>query len=87
MNQSIIFPDTQIWKNASQVVSFPAQQSGALIECLAPVNLLEKLYGKDIDGEKEALTAFEALRFDLEDMAEEKIEAEEFNPLGQIELN
>lgn len=66
---------------------FVGQQSGNLIECLVSADYLENLSQLQIDDEVMALKVFSEYRFDLEDLAEELIEAEEFNQLGQIEIN
>lgn len=66
---------------------FVGQQSGNLIECLVSASYLENLSQLQIDDEVMALKVFSEYRFDLEDLAEELIEAEEFNQLGQIEIN
>lgn len=86
MNQSILFPDRQEWHAELKAVTFPAQQSGALIECIVSVEELMKLSGMAIDSQQEALTAFASVRFDLEELAEELIEDEAFNQFGQIEV-
>lgn len=86
MNQSILFPDIQTWDEEQQIVTFPAQQAGALIECFIRKAELEKISGSVIEGEQQALDAFSRSRFELEELAEELIEEEEFNTLGQIEV-
>ena len=86
MNQSILFPDLQSWNEEKQVITFPAQQSGALIECYIPLAKLAQLAGGDIANGEEALQQFKILRFDIEELAEELIEDEMFNPNGQIEI-
>lgn len=86
MNQSILFPDIQSWDEEKQAIVFPAQQSGALIQCLVNTAELEKLSGQQIEGEQQALTVFSQYRFDLEELAEELIEDEEFNSKGEIEI-
>ncbi|NVD05895.1 DUF1488 domain-containing protein [Vibrio sp. JPW-9-11-11] len=86
MNQSILFPDIQAWQAESQVISFPAQQSGALIECIVSKRALEKLSGQTVSDEQQALAVFAQYRFDLEELAEGLIEDEEYNSLGQIEV-
>lgn len=86
MNQSILFPDIQEWNPELEAVVFPAQQSGALIECLVSMQELQKISGVDINSEEEALAAFADVRFDLEELAEELIEDEAFNQSGQIEV-
>ncbi|MDK9739188.1 DUF1488 family protein [Vibrio sp. D404a] len=85
MNQSILFPDIQTWDEENQSVVFPAQQSGALIECLVSLEQLAKLAGREVESDQ-ALSVFNELRFDLEELAEELIEEEEFNSSGQIEI-
>ncbi|SON51287.1 DUF1488 domain-containing protein [Vibrio tapetis] len=86
MNQSILFPDIQSWKADSQQISFPAQQAGALIECIVHQSVLARMFDGEVANEEQALAAFSQLRFDLEDLAEELIEEENFNGLGQIEI-
>ncbi|GMM91050.1 DUF1488 domain-containing protein [Vibrio fortis] len=85
MNQSILFPDIQTWDAENQCVVFPAQQSGALIECTITLEELGKLAGREVTNEQ-AIEVFSELRFDLEELAEELIEEEEFNSSGQIEI-
>ncbi|GEM81124.1 DUF1488 domain-containing protein [Vibrio superstes] len=87
MNQSIIFTDQQSWDENRKAVVFIGQQSGNLIECLVSADYLGNLCQLQIDDEAMALKVFSEYRFDLEDLAEELIEAEEFNQLGQIEIN
>lgn len=87
MNQSILFPDIQSWDESSQSVNFPAQQSGALIECYVTKEKLSKMSGSNVEGEQQALEAFIALRFDLEEVAEELIEDEAFNEEGHIVID
>ena len=51
MNQSILFPDLQSWDEKKQIVMFPAQQSGALIECVVTLAKLAEMSGGEItDG-------------------------------------
>ncbi|MFB9215481.1 DUF1488 family protein [Vibrio sinaloensis] len=86
MNQSILFPDIQSWDEDKQAVLFSAQQAGALIQCMVSISELERLSGQTITGEKQALEVFSQYRFDLEELAEELIEDEEFDSLGWIEV-
>ncbi len=86
MNQSILFPEMQTWDSESQRVTFPAQQSGALIECSITKEELEKLSGATIFSEQQALDVFIQNRFDIEELAEEQIDEEQYNELGQIEV-
>ena len=84
MNQSILFPDMQSWDQVSQSINFAAQQAGALIECYVTKQKLEKLSGSQIETEQAAIDAFIDFRFDLEEIAEERIEDEAFNEEGHI---
>ena len=87
MNQAIIFPDEQRWSEELQAIVFPAQVSGLLIECLVKGDALSRLSGKNIDSPEQALTCFEELRFDLEELAEQAIEAEEYDSSGRIQIS
>ncbi len=84
MNQSILFPELQSWDELLQSVNFPAQQSGALIECYVTKQKLAKMSASDVEGEQQAIAAFIACRFDLEEIAEELIEDEAFDEEGHI---
>ncbi|MBD1577312.1 DUF1488 domain-containing protein [Vibrio sp. S11_S32] len=85
MNQNILFADLQTWHPERQVVSFPAQQAGQLIECIVSIEKLSQLIGYKVDS-AQVLSVFDSLRFDLEDLAEQAIEEELFNLAGEIEL-
>ncbi|MGO2510193.1 MAG: DUF1488 domain-containing protein [Vibrio hibernica] len=85
MNQNILFPDIQTWQSDRQAVVFPAQQAGQLIECVISIDKLAKMIGYEVSPEQ-VLKVFDALRFDLEDLAEEAIEEESFNLAGEVEL-
>lgn len=85
MNQNILFSDRCEWDDERQVVVFQAQQAGQLIDCIVSLGLLSQLDDTKVSKEK-ALAAFERVRFDLEDMAEEAIEEEAFSPTGEIAL-
>jgi hypothetical protein len=84
MNQSILFPDIQSWKESSQSVNFPAQQFGALIECYVTKQKLAEISGAVVECEQQAIAAFIACRFDLEEIAEALIEDEAFDEEGRI---
>lgn len=85
MNQNILFPDIQTWVEERKAVIFPAQQAGQLIECVVSLRKLSEIAGYQIQ-EDEILVEFDALRFDLEELAEEVIENEDFNLAGEVEL-
>jgi len=86
MNQSILFPDIQDWSEELQAIIFPVQQSGALIECVVSLGRLSQLAGTEIMAGEDALQQFKALRFDIEELAEERIEEEAFNADGQVAI-
>ncbi|WP_261857591.1 DUF1488 family protein [Photobacterium sanguinicancri] len=84
MNQDILFADIQTWDAKRQAVSFPAQQAGALIDCWVSLGWLQQRSEGSLVNEADILSAFIHLRFDLEDLAEEKIEDENFEPDGSV---
>ncbi|MCG7499242.1 DUF1488 domain-containing protein [Vibrio sp. Of7-15] len=86
MNQNILFPDDQTWDVEREVICFPAQQAGSLIQCVVDKEWLEKVSGSVIDDSAQALEAFSQCRFDAEDEAEALIEDESFNSSGEIEI-
>ncbi|MEH0389789.1 DUF1488 domain-containing protein [Vibrio mimicus] len=86
MNQSILFPDLQHWDENKQAVVFFAQQNGALIECFVTRQVLQELSGEALVESQHVMTVFSEWRFDLEELAEQAIEDEMFNSLGQIEI-
>lgn len=60
--------------------------NGALIECLVARQVLQELSGEALAESQHVMTAFSEWRFDLEELAEQAIENEMFNSLGQIEI-
>ncbi|WP_299020641.1 DUF1488 domain-containing protein [uncultured Photobacterium sp.] len=86
MNQDILFADIQLWDSNRQAVNFPAQQAGALITCWVSLAWLQKEVDKPLIEEADILSTFSVYRFDLEELAEELIEEEEFNQDGDIEV-
>ncbi|GLT13352.1 DUF1488 domain-containing protein [Vibrio algivorus] len=85
MNQNILFVDRYEWDCERQAVVFQAQQAGQLIDCIVSLGLLSQLDNANVSKEN-ALAVFERVRFDLEDIAEQAIEKEEFSPTGEIVL-
>lgn len=84
MNQAILFPDRQEWNDASQSILFPALFGGTLIQCLVSVDYLERLSAiKSIDKES-GIEVFLQYRFDIEEIAEDLIENEQFDSFGQV---
>ncbi len=87
MNQSILFPDLQDYDGAIEGVRFPAQQAGALIECIVKVQWLASNVGYTLNSEDAILKAFSDLRFDIEEQVEVLIEDENFTSKGEIILD
>ncbi len=87
MNQDILFADIQLWDNQKQAVNFPAQQAGALITCWVSLSWLQKKVEQPLNEEADILATFVANRFDLEELAEVMIEEEEFNSVGDIDID
>lgn len=87
MNQSILFPDLQSWQEEKQRIVFVAQQSGLNIDCFITLSRLSQLKGEKLEGEEQALQIFTEYRFDIEELAEQQIEDEDFNLDGHIEIN
>lgn len=87
MNQDILFADIQQWDSEKQAVNFPAQQAGALITCRVSLAWLQQRTEQSLVSEADILATFSANRFDLEELAEEMIEDEEFNHDGDIEIS
>lgn len=90
MNQSILFPDLQYWDDVHKRVCFIAQSQGMNIKCYISANKLAELndFSKQPSSDEAAamLTLFDTVRFDAEEMAEELIEAEEFDEFGAVHL-
>ncbi|WP_413691890.1 DUF1488 domain-containing protein [Psychromonas sp. KJ10-2] len=90
MNQSIIFSDNEYYNSDLQQVEFQAQCQGRLIQCVISWIALSSLdQQNDSDAqanEKSALTRFDDARFDIEDLAEELINQQDFNEDGKIYL-
>lgn len=84
MNQAILFPDSVEWLALERCLQFHAQCQGLLIQCLVPVEVLEKHASVTISTEAEAIALFEELRFDCEEQAEALIDDERYNELGQV---
>lgn len=80
MNQAIQFIDRVEFDEQTQLLTFYAQVSGLMVECI--VNT-QSLLISDIAAAKHY---FESLRFDYEELAEQLIEDEEYNSAGQIEI-
>ncbi|MDP2636935.1 MULTISPECIES: DUF1488 domain-containing protein [unclassified Pseudoalteromonas] len=80
MNQAIQFIDRVEFDTQTQLLTFYAQVSGLMVECI--VNMQSVL----ISDMAAAKQHFESLRFDYEELAEQLIEDEEYNSAGQIEI-
>lgn len=82
MNQAIQFPDRRHWDEERQAVCFPALVNGFQVQCAVTLRQLTAL--------KEAgdpLTIFDERRWDLEDLAEQRILAEDYDASGWVWLD
>ncbi|BDF95932.1 MULTISPECIES: DUF1488 family protein [Pseudoalteromonas] len=80
MNQAIQFIDRIEFNEQTQLLTFFAQVSGLMVECIIDTHSLA------ISDNAAAKLYFESLRFDYEELAEQLIEDEEYNSAGQIEI-
>lgn len=80
MNQAIQFIDRVEFDEQTHLLTFFAQVSGLMVECI--VNT-QSLLISDMAAAKQH---FESLRFDYEELAEQLIKDEEYNSAGQIEI-
>ncbi|WP_418641814.1 DUF1488 domain-containing protein [Vibrio chaetopteri] len=87
MNQSILFSDQLEWNQELGVVEFHAQQAGVLIVCLVGLEILARLNDLNVVTKELAFECFEAVRFDLEEIAESLIEDEAFDEQGRVIVN
>ena len=94
MNQSIIFSDNEQYIITLQQVEFQAQNNGVLISCVISLSYLQKLNEitnitseQAINIETMALTLFDNVRFDIEDLAEEMINQHAFSEDEKIHLH
>ena len=86
MNQSIQFNDGVVWQEAQQRLMFSAQMLGATVSCYISRHYLEQLAARPLVRPDELLQTFEALRFDIEELAEQRIAEQEFAEDGSIYL-
>jgi hypothetical protein len=86
MNQSIQFNDGVVWQEAQQRLMFSAQMLGATVPCYISRHYLEQLVARPLVRPDELLQTFEALRFDIEELAEQRIAEQEFAEDGSIYL-
>lgn len=86
MNQSIQFNDGVVWQEAQQRLMFSAQMLGATVPCYISRHYLEQLAARPLVRPDELLQTFEALRFDIEELAEQRIAEQEFAEDGSIYL-
>lgn len=86
MNQSIQFNDGVEWQEAQQRLMFSAQMLGTTVPCYISRHYLEQLAARPLVRLDELLQTFEALRFDIEELAEQRIAEQEFAEDGSIYL-
>ncbi|MCT7942850.1 MULTISPECIES: DUF1488 domain-containing protein [Shewanella] len=83
MNQNLIFGDDVTALESA--VRFSAQQQGQVIQCLISFSSLTKLSSLLVTVNN-AVTVFEQIRFDIEELAEKAIKDELFEDDGSILL-
>ena len=82
MNQAIQFPDQEEWDARKRAVLFPATSNGFQICCAIYIDELKRMVEDPVNHDPLAL--FRSLRWDLEDLAEQKILNEDYNDDGWI---
>ncbi len=86
MNQSIIFPELQSYNELEEHIEFSAQQNGALLYCIIGKDKLHQISQQQAQTESELLAIFEQYRFDIEELAEQLIDNDQFSEDGKIYL-
>ncbi|WP_432455483.1 DUF1488 domain-containing protein [Agarivorans sp. QJM3NY_29] len=84
MNQAIIIGDDQHWQSVNQRVEFTAQVMGAKIMCAVRKSTLEHLVGLPLNNDAKMLEAYHSVQFDIEDLLEQKLQQEDFEPNGDL---
>ncbi len=87
MNQSIQFNDGVEWQESEQRLFFTAQAYGMAVNCYFGRHRLELLSGQELRRSADILFAFEQHRFEVEELAELKIAAQEFAEDGSVYLD
>ncbi|MGO2074088.1 MAG: DUF1488 domain-containing protein [Pseudoalteromonas sp.] len=80
MNQAVQFIDRIDYNEKTQQLTFYAQVSGLMVECIIDMQSLT------IADSAAAQHHFELRRFDYEELAEQLIEDEEYNSTGQVAI-
>jgi len=90
MNQAILFSDNERYNAALKQIEFKAQCEGALITCIISLKHLFQMNNvvdtHQHDDQEAILTLFDAVRFDIEEIAEEMIQNQHFHQDGNIYL-
>jgi len=88
MNQAILFSDNEKYNAHLQQLEFQAQHQGKLISCIISINGLLSLSESDdfVLTEERVLALFDAVRFDIEELAEKLIYKESFHSDGKVYL-
>ncbi|GAB1622498.1 MULTISPECIES: DUF1488 family protein [Agarivorans] len=84
MNQAIIISDDQRWQAVNQCVEFSAQVMGARVQCAVRKSTLEHLVGLPLTNDDKMLEAYHSVQFDIEELLEQKLQQEDFEPNGEI---
>ncbi|WP_026958249.1 MULTISPECIES: DUF1488 domain-containing protein [Aliagarivorans] len=86
MNQGIIISDDQHWQPVEQRIEFSAQVGGAKVQCAVRKATLEHMVGLPLNDEATLLEAYHSVQFDIEDLIEQRIDAEDYDTSGAVVL-
>lgn len=85
MNQSILFPDRELWDEERQCICFPALVGGFQLTCAISAISLRARFGGETPAQW--LNSFRQHRWDLEEEAELAIEEQREDDQGWIWLS
>lgn len=85
MNQAILFPDLERWQVSLAAVTFPAMVGGFQVTCAIRLVDLRRLANQaGLDTQSAPLVLFNALRWQLEEAAEQAIAREDYDAQGWV---
>ncbi|MBJ7224145.1 MULTISPECIES: DUF1488 domain-containing protein [unclassified Brenneria] len=85
MNQSIQFPDREVWNDEHQAICFPVLINGYQQECRISAKQLMQRYGGD--APEQWISLFRLHRWDLEDEFEKMVLGDEYDAQGCFSLS
>ncbi|AOV95748.1 hypothetical protein A9798_01440 [Edwardsiella hoshinae] len=85
MNQTILFPELERWQASLAAVTFPAMVGGFQVTCAIRLVDLRRLANQaGLDMQLAPLAWFAALRWQLEEEAEQAIAQEAYDAQGWV---